>query len=52
MQSSRSVLSKRCSENMFKLCHGCSPVNLLHILRTPFTKNTFGWLLLYKFRHV
>ena len=28
------------------LRHGCSPVNLLHILRTPFTKNTSGWLLL------
>ena len=23
-----------------KLLHGCSPVNLLHIFRTPFTKNT------------
>ena len=22
------------------LGHGCSPVNLLHIFRTPFTKNT------------
>ena len=28
------------------LLHGCSPVNLLYILRTPFLKNTFGWLLL------
>ena len=28
------------------LRHGCSPVNLLHIFRTPFPKNTFGWLLL------
>ena len=25
---------------------GCSPVNLLHIFRTPFPKNTSGWLLL------
>ena len=25
---------------------GCSPVNLLHILETPFLKNTSGWLLL------
>ena len=25
----------------------CSPVNLLHIFRTPFLKNTSGWLLLY-----
>ena len=28
------------------LQHGCSPVNLLHIFRTPFTKNISGWLLL------
>ena len=25
---------------------GCSSVNLLHIFRTPFSKNTSGWLLL------
>ena len=28
------------------LWHRCSPVNLLHIFRTPFTKNTSGRLLL------
>ena len=28
------------------LRHGCSPVNLLHIFRTPFHKNISGWLLL------
>ena len=28
------------------LRHGCSPVDLLHIFRKPFTKNTSGWLLL------
>ena len=28
------------------LRHGCSPVNLLHICRTPFTKNTSERLLL------
>ena len=28
------------------LRHGCPPVNLLHIFRTPFFKNTSGWLLL------
>ena len=28
------------------LRQGCPPVNLLHILRTPFIKNTSGWLLL------
>ena len=26
--------------------HGSSPVNLLHISRTPFLKNPSGWLLL------
>ena len=42
------------SRNLIVLCnfieialrHGCSPVNLLHIFRTPFPKNTSGWLLL------
>ena len=29
-----------------KLRHECSPVNLLHIFRTPFLKNTSGRLLL------
>ena len=28
------------------LRHGCSPVNLLHISRTAFPKNTSEWLLL------
>ena len=28
------------------LWHGCSPVNSLHIFRTPFRRNTSGWLLL------
>ena len=55
----RGVLSKICSENMqhiygrtptpkcfaIILRHGCSPVNLLHIFRTPFTTNISGWLL-------
>ena len=33
--------------NVFEIAlrHGCSPVNLLHILRTPFYKNTCGGLL-------
>ena len=29
------------------LRHGCSPVNLLHILRTPFPKSTSEGLLLF-----
>ena len=28
------------------LRHSCSPVNLLHIFKTPFPRNTSGWLLL------
>ena len=28
------------------LWHGWSPVNLWHIFKTPFPKNTSGWLLL------
>ena len=28
------------------LRHGCSPLNLLHIFRIPFPKNTAVWLLL------
>ena len=63
---SRSVLKKRCSENMQQTCrrtpmpkcieialrHGCSPVNLLHIFRTSFSKNISGRLLLESFPHV
>ena len=28
------------------LRHVCSPVNVLHIFRTPFSKSISGWLLL------
>ena len=31
---------------------GCSPVNLLHIFRTPFPKNTPRWLLLKLNKHL
>ena len=34
-------------KGVLKICrHGCSPVNLLYISRTPFLKNTSWWLLL------
>ena len=36
----------RCNFIEIVLWHGCSPVNLLHIFRTPFRKNTSEWLLL------
>ena len=44
----RSVISIKflCNFIETKLQHGCSLVNLLHIFRTPFLKNTSGWLLL------
>ena len=44
----RSVFSIKllCSFIEIILWHGCSPVNLLHIFRTPFLKNTYGWLFL------
>ena len=32
--------------NIIALWHVCSPVNLLHIFRTPFYKNIYGGLLL------
>ena len=45
---SRSVISIKllCRFIEIILRHGYSPVNLLHIFRTPFLKNTSGWLLL------
>ena len=62
IQPLRSVLRKRCSENMQEIyrktpmpkcdfnkvamVNECSPVNFLHILRTLFLKNTSGRLLL------
>ena len=35
-----------CSFIEITLRRGCSPITLLHIFRTPFIKNTSGWLLL------
>ena len=44
----RSVISIKLQSIFIEIAlrHGCSPVNLLHILRTPFPRNTSGWLLL------
>ena len=44
----RSAISIELQINFIEITlrHGCSPVNLLHIPRTPFPKNTPGWLLL------
>ena len=43
----RSVISIKLGSNFIEITlrHGCS-INLLHIFRTPFLKNTSGWLLL------
>ena len=35
-----------CNFIQIALQHGCSLVNLPHIMRTPFPNNTSGWLLL------
>ena len=43
------VSQKRHKQSTFieiTLWHGCSPVNLLHIFRKTFYKNSSGWLLL------
>ena len=44
----RSVISIKllCNFIEITLRHGCSPVNLLHIFRTPLPRNNSGWLLL------
>ena len=46
----RSATSIKLQSNFIEIAlrHGCSPVNLLHIFRKPFPKNTSGWLLLEK----
>ena len=49
----RSVISLKLFCNVIEtaLRDGCSSVNLLHIFRTPFLKNTSGWLLLDNHSH-
>ena len=42
----RSAISITCNFIEITLWHESSPVNLLHIFRTPFPMNTAGWLLL------
>ena len=45
----RSVISIKLQSKFIEIALrlGCSPVNLLHISRTPFPKNTSGCLLLF-----
>ena len=45
-QSVISIKLQLCNFIEITLRHGCSPVNLLYISRTPFPKNTSGRLLL------
>ena len=42
----RSTISIKLQRNIIEITlpHGCFPVNLMHIFRTPFLKNTLGWL--------
>ena len=42
----RSPISKKLQSNFIEITlrHGCSPVNLLHVFRTPFLKNISGRL--------
>ena len=44
----QSVISIKLLSNLIEIAlrHGCSPVNFLHSFRTPFPRNTSGWLLL------
>ena len=46
--SCRSAISMKMQSSFIEIAlrHGCSSVNLLHIFKTPFPKNTSGWLLL------
>ena len=41
-------VSKKLQSNFIEIAlrHRCSPVNLLHIFRTPFPSNTSPWLYL------
>ena len=45
----QSAISIKLQRNFIEIAlwHGCSPVNFLHIFKTPFPKNISGWLLLY-----
>ena len=44
----KSAISTKLQSNLIEIAlrHGCSPVNLLYIFRTPFPKNTSEGLLL------
>ena len=44
----QSAISIKLPSNFIEIAlrHGCSPVNLLYIFRTPFSRKTSGWLLL------
>ena len=48
----RSVISIKLQSKFIEITirHGCSPVNLLHIFRAAFPKNTSGWLLLNEYQ--
>ena len=45
----RRVISIKLQSSFVEIAirHGCLPVNLLHVFRTPFYKSTSGWLFLW-----
>ena len=45
--SCRNAISIKKNFIEIALRHGFSPVNLLHIFRSPFPGNTTGWVLVY-----
>ena len=49
----RDLISIKLQSNFIEITlrHECFPVNLLHIFRTRFTKNTSGWLFLSNSTH-
>ena len=49
----RSAISLKLKNKFIEMAfrYGCSSVNLLHIFRTHFPKNTSGWLLLILVSH-
>ena len=46
LQICSNLAGEHACRSAISLWHGCSPVNLLRIFRTPFRKNTSEWLLL------
>ena len=50
----RIAISIKLQSNFIEIAlrYACSPVNLLQLFRTPFPRNTSGWLLLHHIRYI